>query len=365
MLAPFGDGTAVYDLLLHQVTVVNAVAGHLIEVLGLPSASVAAGFAELVDVLVAVTDVSRDDTTAHLRSLAAELTESGLLGRREEWTPPAVLSGSTQVGIPDLHVSPTVALLDHRLAFRSSDLSTIDAVVRLLQLRPSADPPTVYFDVEPTSGDGVVLIAEEEWDFPTRSGFEIQLPGAINDFVARSDGLLVMHAGAVRTPSGEVVLLPGAPEAGKSTLTAALVMAGCDYLGDELIGIRPDTLAAVGMPRPLVLDDTSLEVLGLGPLHGQGPYVSVHDLRRDAVAIEGEAGVTSRIVLARFDGTADATRREELNPRSVLEALLGSVMNITRCGEPGWRAICQLAERVPTTVIAHSDATELAANLLT
>jgi len=31
-------------------------------------------------------------------------------------------------------------------------------------------------------------------------------------------------------------VLPGAPDAGKSTLTAALVQAGCDYLDDELVG---------------------------------------------------------------------------------------------------------------------------------
>ena len=68
---------------------------------------------------------------------------------------------------------------------------------------------------------------------------------------------------AVVAAAALVLLLPGHMNAGKSTLTAALIQAGCDYLGDESIGIRHNTLAAVAYPKPLSLDATSREFLGL------------------------------------------------------------------------------------------------------
>lgn len=70
--------------------------------------------------------------------------------------------------------------------------------------------------------------------------------------------VLVLHAGSVRDPDGRIT---GLPEAGKSTLTAALVMAGCDYLGDELVGVRADSPRAAGFPRVPALDETSRHVL--------------------------------------------------------------------------------------------------------
>jgi len=47
-----------------------------------------------------------------------------------------------------------------------------------------------------------------------------------------------IHAGVVRW-QGEAILLPGRSHAGKTTLTAALVQAGADYISDDLAVIGP------------------------------------------------------------------------------------------------------------------------------
>jgi hypothetical protein len=56
--------------------------------------------------------------------------------------------------------------------------------------------------------------------------------GVIED----ADGLVLLHAGGV-VVDGVRILLPGAMEAGKSTLALGLLRRGASYLGDEAIGL--------------------------------------------------------------------------------------------------------------------------------
>ena len=58
----------------------------------------------------------------------------------------------------------------------------------------------------------------------------------MNEFERFTAQVPVLHAGGVRTPDGSVLLMTGAINAGKSTMTATLVRAGRNYLGDESIG---------------------------------------------------------------------------------------------------------------------------------
>src|SRR5205807_2855872 len=54
----------------------------------------------------------------------------------------------------------------------------------------------------------------------------------ISQAVVQASGeYLLIHAAAVEAATGAVIL-PGAPNAGKTTLTAALIRAGFDYLTD-------------------------------------------------------------------------------------------------------------------------------------
>jgi hypothetical protein len=68
----------------------------------------------------------------------------------------------------------------------------------------------------------------------------------------RWHGLFHLHAGALQAPDGRRLLVSGAAGAGKSTLTLALVEAGCAYLGDDAVFLAAhgEGLAVLALPRP-------------------------------------------------------------------------------------------------------------------
>lgn len=353
--APFGDSWAAYDLVTSEVIVVSALAGWLLESPGVAIPS-------LVDEVVDVLGRPPDEVEVHLRRMVAELLECGLLGRDGPPTRSIRLAGQPLVddGRP---IGLVHQVLDERLVFRSSDpqmLAEIDD--HLGASRPSA-PPGLVFDVEP-EGHEVVLRAAEEWRFVSRASLFLQLPGVINDFAARETSMLVLHAGGVRAPSGRVLVLAGVSEAGKSTLTGALVQRGCDYLGDELVGVRDGSLKAIGHPRSLVLDHESREVLGLTGIDDADPHVRVGVLNPRSKRIEGDAGRVAQIILPTFNPVGGEPRASVLTPTEALEQLLPNVMNLHQGLEIGWRTLCQLAANVVVTQITHSSACELADFLL-
>jgi hypothetical protein len=62
----------------------------------------------------------------------------------------------------------------------------------------------------------------------------------VNHLTLRSTGdFFLIHAGAVQAPTGEGILLPAATGHGKTTLVAALVRKGFQYLSDEAGAIDP------------------------------------------------------------------------------------------------------------------------------
>lgn len=356
LIAPFGEGSAVYDLVADRVTILDPLATWVLE-------CVPTSFDDLVSDLASVTEMPLGQADTYLAEGIKHLTHEGLLGRTNHRPAPIPVTGQPLQDDRRRLLSATQAVLDDRLAFRSSDLSLLTAITEYLQATPASEHPTVIFDVEPTEGDGVLLHAAEEWNFPTRTGFFVQLPGVINDYAARTHDLLVCHAGAAlrSEPDGvhRLVLLPGVPDSGKSTLTAALIALGWDYLGDELIGVRPDTLVAVGFPRALALEASSREVLGLHETEPDNPHVHAGAIRSTVQRVEGDAAPITEVILPTYDPSLDPFE-ETLAPFEALRALLGSSMNIARCGEDGWRAVCQLAEQVPVTRVVHDSSLGLA-----
>lgn len=68
-----------------------------------------------------------------------------------------------------------------------------------------------------------------------------------------AEGNLLLHAGAVCGPGGEVAVICGPSGSGKSTLTARLVESGLTYLTDEVTCIDPDTLLITPLRKPVSL----------------------------------------------------------------------------------------------------------------
>lgn len=77
--------------------------------------------------------------------------------------------------------------------------------------------------------------------------------------------LLCVHAGVVSVPGGGAIAFPGRSGLGKSTLTAALVRAGFEYLSDEVLALRPDGRVSA-FPRPVALDTAAVTMLGLADM---------------------------------------------------------------------------------------------------
>ncbi len=65
-------------------------------------------------------------------------------------------------------------------------------------------------------------------------------------------GLFHLHAGGLVAPGGRGILVAGGAGAGKSTLTLALLEAGCAYLGDDAVflSVRGDEASVLSLPRP-------------------------------------------------------------------------------------------------------------------
>lgn len=242
LTAEFLDGWAVYDLPSNLVWLVSPLAGYLLHEAPHQNASSTTHdevtLESLVSEIVAATGEPAGAVEGAVTDTIDWLVEAKLLGSSNDWEPTPTVSGARDdrtlepTGAPP-RMGQTIRVFDERLAFRSSDADLLADIDDWLHLPSDNDTPTVLFDAERTQSGGVYLHAAEEWEFPELAGFRTQLTGVVNDWAARSTTLLVLHAGAIRTPDGKVFVLPGAPEAGKSTLTAAFVAAGCDYLGDE------------------------------------------------------------------------------------------------------------------------------------
>ena len=286
-----------------------------------------------------------------------QLVVRGLAGRTSTILEPVPPSGSTGPA-PGPHRGAVHTVVDHRIRFRSQDPRLLDMIDRHLGTAGGACRPTLHFDVTSTDQGAVVLTTNTEWCFPTRQAFLNQLPGVINEFAARSHSCVVLHAGAVRSPIGQVVVLAASSNAGKSTLTAALVQAGWDYLGDEAIGIRSGTLAAVSYPKRIALAAASRAVLGL-PL-SSAPDAAVRELRADAVRLSGDVGPIAHVVLPEYrKGAAISLAR--LDPPAAVKALLANTLNLARAGEEGLTALCHLAASVPVHVLVHGGSADAAA----
>jgi hypothetical protein len=134
---------------------------------------------------------------------------------------------------------------------------------------------------------------------------------------------LVLHAAAV-AEGDDVVLLPGASGTGKSTLAAAAVEAGLDYLTDEHAAVSLVTGGVVPFARPIDL--------------GAGGLVPASSLRTGSVSAGGRVAA---VVFPRFDGTAP-TDAAPLPPVDALLALCAHATNLRRVGGEGFVQLARI-----------------------
>lgn len=137
---------------------------------------------------------------------------------------------------------------------------------------------------------------------------------------------LMLHA-AVLEKNGRAVVLPGDPGAGKSTLTAALMLSGWRLLSDEITLIDRDDGMLVGLARPVSLKNASIDVIRqtfpeavIGAPAYDTHKGTVAHVRPSAesVARVGEKARPAWVIFPRWRADAEA----RLSPHSRADALL-------------------------------------------
>ena len=166
------------------------------------------------------------------------------------------------------------------------------------------------------------------------------LAAAVRLAIERAPGLL-LHAGAV-SRDGRAVLFPGESGTGKSTMTAACVQRGLDYVTDEMVALEIDSLAVAGFARPIMLTGWAATRLGLD-VPGIGGKLSVTPELLGGATVPGTVRA-AHVVSLRHGGAA--TSLEPMTAGETLTALLRASFNHYRHGERAWSAAAELASSV-------------------
>lgn len=162
--------------------------------------------------------------------------------------------------------------------------------------------------------------------------------------------LLFLHAGSVGI-GGHGVLLIGPKGAGKTTLSLALAARGHAFLGDEIAGVRLDTMELVPVRRSLaVRDGPQAAAVGAALEREEAPYEPFPDGTRRRRAFAGqlfpesaEALPLRRLVFLRSIGPA-----ARLEPAPAGRELLGRLtpLGASMWGRPPVHAVRDLLRLV-------------------
>ena len=184
--------------------------------------------------------------------------------------------------------------------------------------------------------------------------------------VAARDDLLSVHAAAVATSDG-AVMMPGASGSGKTTLCARLLQQGAAYLSDDSVALDRNG-RLLGYPKPLGFKGGTWEEFagdGLADLdldYGRQIVWQVPPGRLGASTLTSADPVA--IVVPRFEAHAPL-QIEPLPRQAAAAALLGQVQNLPAFGvAEALEIIGRLAARLPCHAVAYGDASAAAPAVL-
>ncbi len=340
LLCPFADVAVAVDLIGERTHVLGRAAAWLL----MQDSPV-----DVATLVASSPDDEREELTESILDALDTLRTPGLVDRDAVYAFPEP-PGDSAAPVPGAHTGRTHAIIDRRVAFRSDDPELLGRVDTFLGGGVD-ESPSRFFDIV-EDGGGIVLYAADRWEFANEERLLHTVPVVCNDDGARTHGVAVIHAGTVRTPHGRIVALVGPANAGKSTLTGALVAAGCDYLGDESFGVdREGTV--YGYPKPLTLSQPSRRVLGLP--ESPRAHTPLEEVRDDARRVVTAPSI-DKILLVRFDPHHVGPPNEcRLEPVPALQAVLANVLNLARGGEAGLEALCNLVESTPIASLVYGD----------
>lgn len=194
----------------------------------------------------------------------------GLLADRPGPThPPPQYTRTPPDDMPDFGTPAFVTARDYRLlsiGFRLRCTTAADAALLapIFAHLASTDTPTTSFDVV-RHNEGIAIYRDGQKLSQCATTEEL-VPMAHNlvwlECVDLHGFFLELHAGVVGCgqpgPNNGCILLPARPGSGKSTLTAALVQSGWDYLSDEVALLDVTTMRVAPVPIALCLKRSGL-----------------------------------------------------------------------------------------------------------
>jgi hypothetical protein len=199
---------------------------------------------------------------------------------------------------------------------------------------------------------------------------DLLISEAIFHLADRASSGMVMHAAAVATPRG-AMLLPGKSGAGKSTLTAWLLRRGFGYLTDELVYIPAGTRRLHALTRPVHIKHPALPaVKRIAPALDRArsrvletPQATLIPHRLLNHRPPSPAARLSGIVFPEFrDGTDfELTRLSPAQTGMSLMACLINARNLTGHGFPEASRVARLA---PAWRLVYGDTGQLDERLL-
>jgi len=255
----------------------------------------------------------------------------------------------------------TVRALDAVVGIAVDDAELADALAPILKPLMSTGEPTDEIVVTATRNHLYSL--EMPGRTPVIVGSQVaavlRIVGELNTLAVESvPDHLVLHAGAVATPAGGV-LLPAPSNHGKSTLTAALVQRGHGYLTDEAAAVSAD-LSLRPYPKALALDPGSFELFPEArPDHAGGSLSQAVQEREWHIdparlgPVSGPCGASLVVSPSWTEGAATTCTR--LGPIDALHLLLGQSFEFGVDAQRAFTTLARVAETVPVFRLVYSD----------
>jgi HprK-related kinase A len=166
---------------------------------------------------------------------------------------------------------------------------------------------------------------------------------------SRPLGYLVMHAGTLAR-SGNALMMPGAPGAGKSTLCAALcLLEEWQLFSDELAILDPTSGLLHPHPRPISLKNDSIRLVAefpnarLGAVYTDTHKGTISHARCPDLSI-AKATVNAHvrwIVFPRF-ASGQTANVQEISRAEAFTWISEQSFNKERMGETGFQALCSM-----------------------
>jgi len=162
---------------------------------------------------------------------------------------------------------------------------------------------------------------------------------------------LMIHAGVVAR-GGDALLLSGVPGSGKSTLCAALALAGWRLLSDELALLEPDGLALRATARPIALKNESIDIIrarapgwAFGPLAPDTHKGTIAHMKPPAASVADVAmpAAPRWVVFPKFDAQAQTHLAPLAKSRAFME-LAENAFSYRAKGQVGFHQLADLID---------------------